>query len=113
MAPRKPRKTAKQKATADDAITAIQAEAHAQAVREGSADTRVQHKDAPEYNMDAAARVAYESFIRQLGMKIGQKVSDASGVHRIPSWDQHKSFVKARWRVVAQAVIDAATGKPA
>ena len=67
----------------------------------------------PSYNMDAAARVAYESFIRQLGMKIGQKVSDASGLHRIPSWDQHKSFVKARWRAVAQAVIDAATKKPA
>jgi hypothetical protein len=61
--------------------------------------------------MDAAARVAYESFIRQLGMKIGQRVSDVSGVHRIPSWDQHKSFVKARWRAIAQAVIDAATKK--
>jgi hypothetical protein len=67
----------------------------------------------PSYNMDAAARVAYESFIKNLGMKIGQKVSDASGLHRIPSWDQHKSFVKARWRAVAQAVIDAATKKPA
>lgn len=67
----------------------------------------------PPYNMDAAARIAYESFVRQLGMKIGQKVSDASGVHRIPPWEQHKSFVKARWRAVAQAVIDAATGKPA
>lgn len=61
-----------------------------------------------EYNMDAAARAAYESFIRQNGWKIGEKISDASGVHRIPSWDQHKSFVKAKWRVVAQDVIDAA-----
>ena len=97
---RKPRKTAKQKATEADAITRVQAEAHLETATGG-------------YNMDAAARVAYESFIRQLGFKIGQKVSDASGLHRIPSWDQHKSFVKARWRAVAQAVIDAATGKPA
>lgn len=67
----------------------------------------------PTYDMDTAARVAYETFIKQLGMKIGQKVSDASGVHRIPSWGQHKTFVKARWRAVAQAVIDAATGKRA
>ena len=110
MAPRKPRKTAKQKSIEDDATTRVQAEAHLEAV---TGDTRVQHSDAPAYNMDAAARVAYESFIRQLGMKIGQKVSDASGLHRIPSWDQHKSFVKARWRAVAQAVIDAATKKPA
>ena len=95
---RKPRKTAKQKATEDDAITRVQAEAHLEAITGG-------------YNMDAAARVAYETFVRLLGMKPGQKVSDASGLHRIPSWDQHKSFVKARWRVIAQAVIDAATKK--
>ena len=100
MAPRKPRKTAKQKAADDDAITRVQAEAHLEAITGG-------------YNMDAAARVAYESFVKQLGVKIGEKISDASGVHRIPSWDQHKSFVKARWRAVAQAVIDAATGKQA
>jgi hypothetical protein len=73
-------------------------------------DTRVQHSDAPTYDMDAAARVAYEAFIRQLGLKVGEKVSDASGVHRIPAWSDHKTFVKARWRTVAQAVIDAATG---
>lgn len=97
---RKPRKTVKQKAAEADAITRVQAEAHLEAITGG-------------YNMDAAARVAYESFIRQLSMKIGQRISDASGVHRIPSWDQHKSFVKARWRAVAQAVIDAATEKPA
>ena len=87
-----------------DAIILVQAEAHAQAVREATA------APTPVYDMDAAARVAYEAFIRQLGMKVGEKVSDASGVHRIPSWDDHKTFVKARWRTVAQAVIDAATG---
>jgi hypothetical protein len=64
----------------------------------------------PAYNMEAAARAAYESFVQMLGLKISEKVSDASGVHRIPSWDNHKTFVKARWRTVAQAVIDAATG---
>ena len=63
---------------------------------------------APKYG-----RVAYESFILQNAWKIGQKISDASGVHRIPSWDQHTTFVKDRWHAVAQAVIDAATGKPA
>jgi hypothetical protein len=100
MAPRKPRKTAKQREAEADAITRVQAEAHLEAITGG-------------YNMDAAARAAYESFIKQNGWKIGQRISDASGIHRIPSWDQHKSFVKARWRTVAQAVIDAATGKPA
>ena len=100
MVSRKPRKNAKQKAIENDATALAQARADFEAVIGG-------------YNMDAAARIAYESFVRQLGMKIGQKVSDASGVHRIPPWEQHKSFVKARWRAVAQAVIDAATGKPA
>jgi hypothetical protein len=97
--PSKPRKTAKQKAAEDDAITRVQ-EVHLEATTGA-------------YNMDAAARVAYENFVRLLGLKIGEKVSDASGVHRIPSWGQHKSFIKARWRTLAQAVIDAAVGKPA
>lgn len=100
MAPRKPRKTAD-----DKSVKLMQS--HSPAALAGIVSA------SPQYNMDAAARVAYESFIKQLGMKIGEKVSDASGVHRIPSWDQHKSFVKARWRAVAQAVIDAATGKRA
>jgi hypothetical protein len=111
MAPRKPRKTAKQKAAEDGAITRIQVEAHVEAAT--ADDVLFPRAQARDYDMDAAARVAYESFIKNLGMKIGQKVSDASGLHRIPSWDQHKSFVKARWRAVAQAVIDAATKKPA
>ena len=101
MAPRKPRKSK----LADQPVKLMQS--HSPAALAGLTSAK------PIYDMDAAARVAYESFIRQLGMKIGQKVSDASGLHRIPSWDQHKSFVKARWRAVAQAVIDAATGKPA
>ena len=102
---RKPRKNAKQKAAEADATTRVQAEAHAEAAGVP--------RRWPLYNMDAAARIAYESFIRQLGFKIGQWVSDPSGRHRIPRWSQHKSFVKERWRAVAQAVIDAATGKPA
>ena len=64
----------------------------------------------PKYYLDAAARQAYESFIRLNAWKIGQKISDASGVHRIPSWEQHKTFVKERWKNLAQDVIDAATG---
>lgn len=99
---RKPRKKPK---LTDQPVKLMQS--HSPAALAGLASAK------SSYNMDAAARVAYESFIRQLGMKIGQKVSDASGVHRIPSWEQHKSFVKERWRAVAQAVIDAATGKPA
>ena len=63
------------------------------------------------YDIGAAAQVAYESFVRELGLKIGQKVSDTSGVHRIGSWDQLKTFQKSRWRTLAQNVIDAATGK--
>lgn len=101
MAPRKPRKPK----LAGQPVKLMQS--HSPAALAGLASAK------PSYDMDAAARVAYESFIRQLGMKIGQKVSDVSGLHRIPSWDQHKSFVKARWRAVAQAVIDAATKKPA
>ena len=101
MARREPRKPK----PADQPVKLMQS--HSPAALAGLAPAK------PRYNMDAAARVAYESFIKNLGMKIGQKVSDASGLHRIPSWDQHKSFVKARWRAVAQAVIDAATGKPA
>ena len=64
----------------------------------------------PKYDMDAAARKAYESFVRELGLKIGQKVSDTSGVHSIGDWTQLKTFQKERWRRVAQDVIDAATG---
>lgn len=55
----------------------------------------------PEYNMGAAARVAYETFVREAGVD-----KDA----RVGTWDQLKTFHKARWRTVAQAVIDAATG---
>lgn len=149
MKVRKPRKTAAEQEKADNAITLIQAEAHAQAVREatGAGEAALYGKGFvnapgkpvlrdktdeydfrepvrrlvndsgvpgalmhPAYDMDAAARVAYESFVRGLGLKIGEKVSDASGVHRIPAWGDHKTFVKNRWRAVAQAVIDAATG---
>ena len=82
---RKPRKTAKQKAAEE-----------------------TKNPYAPQYG-----RVAYENFILQNGWKPGQIISDESGRKRIPLWDQHKSFVKERWHRVAQAVIDAATGKPA
>ncbi len=98
---RKPRKTAKQREAEVDALRIVQAESHAQAVREAVGIVQ------PSFNLDAAARVAYESVVRQLGLKIGQKVSDASGVHRIPSWEQHKSFVKDRWCKVAQDVLNA------
>ena len=64
------------------------------------------------YNFDAAARVAYIAFVRGAGFKIGQKVSDASGVHRIPAWDDHKTFVKERWLTIAKAVVAAALGDP-
>lgn len=104
---RKPRKTAKQKAAEDDAITRVQAEAHLEAATSGQSGKK-KNSYASQYG-----RVAYESFILQNGWKVGQKISDASGVHRIPSWDQHTTFVKDRWHVVAQAVIDAATKKPA
>jgi hypothetical protein len=62
------------------------------------------------WDLDAAARVAYESFVHGIGMKIGQQVSDEDGVHRISSWSNLTSFRRARWKVVAQKVIDAATG---
>ncbi len=63
-----------------------------------------------KWDLDAAARVAYEGFIHGLDMKIGQIVSDEHGRHRISSWDNLTSFRRARWRIVAQKVIDAATG---
>ena len=62
------------------------------------------------WDLDAAARVAYESFIHGIGMKIGQKVSDDAGVHRISTWDDLTMFRRARWRTIAQNVIDAAIG---
>jgi hypothetical protein len=67
----------------------------------------------PKYDYDAAAQVAYESFVRGIGRKPGEKVSDTSGVHRIPKWADHKSFVKERWVTLAKAVVAAALGKPA
>ena len=51
----------------------------------------------PKYYLDAQTRQAYESFIRLNAWKIGQKISDASGVHRIPKWSDHKSSDKERW----------------
>ena len=63
-----------------------------------------------KWDLDAAARVAYESFVRGIGMKTGQKVSDASGVHRISTWENLTTFRRARWRTLAQKVLDAATG---
>ena len=63
-----------------------------------------------KWNLDAAARVAYEGFIHGIGMKIGQLVSDEKGVHRISTWDNLTTFRRARWRTLAQKVIDAATG---
>ena len=63
-----------------------------------------------KWNLDAAARVAYEGFIHGIGMKIGQLVSDEKGVHRISTWDNLTTFRRARWRTLAQKVIDAAIG---
>ena len=63
-----------------------------------------------KWNLDAAARVAYEGFIHGIGMTIGQLVSDEKGVHRISTWDNLTTFRRARWRTLAQKVIDAATG---
>ena len=63
-----------------------------------------------KWDLDAAARVAYESFLHGAGLKVGQKISDETGVHRISSWANLTSFRRARWRTVAQKVIDAATG---
>ena len=63
-----------------------------------------------KWDLEAAGRVAYEGFIHGLKMKIGQIVSDETGRHRIASWDNLTSFQRARWRIVAQKVIDAATG---
>lgn len=67
----------------------------------------------PQYDLDAAARVAYESFVKGIGRKVGEVVSDTSGVHRIGSWNDFKTFQKERWRRLAANVIRAATKNPA
>ena len=53
------------------------------------------------WDLDAAARTAYESFVREAGYE-----KDA----RIQDWDKLKVRHHARWRTIAQNVIDAATG---
>lgn len=54
-----------------------------------------------KWDLDAAARAAYESFVREAGYEKNALV---------PEWDKLKSFHHDRWRTVAQNVIDAATG---
>ena len=63
-----------------------------------------------KWELEAAGRVAYEGFIHGIDMKIGQLVSDEKGVHRISTWDNLTTFRRARWRTLAQKVIDAAIG---
>ena len=63
-----------------------------------------------KWDLEAAGRVAYEGFIHGIDMKIGQLVSDEKGVHRISTWDNLTTFRRARWRTLAQKVIDAAIG---
>lgn len=99
MAP-KPRKTAKQRQDEADKITLIQAESHAQAVREAIG--------APAYDMEAAAKACYEAYVRQAGLDQGTLVG---GVKKLPAqWSKLKIYHRTRWRTIAQAVIEAATG---
>lgn len=62
------------------------------------------------WDLDAAARVAYESFLHGAGLKVGQIVSDEDGVHRLSSWSNLTYYRRLRWRAIARKVIDAATG---
>jgi len=68
-----------------------------------------------KYNIDAAARVAYEGIIREHGCKVGKnEIPTGRGTTRIvilASWDELTSFRQENWREFAREVIGAATGE--
>ncbi len=88
-----------------------QAEArYAEALHSASAEAQRRHA-LGRYRIDAAAQVAYESFVKAIDHKIGDVVSDASGVHKIGPYEEFTSIGKERWRTLVRKVIAAATGK--